>query len=72
MFLCEQICWIGFTTNGMDRYFPIFIDSFLDGILTNVVVIHAFHAGCVTPDDGSLVVVVYQSGQRREQNEVFE
>ena len=72
MFLCKQICWIGFTTNVMDGDFLVFIDSFSDVILANVVMMHAFHAGCVTPDDGGLVVIVYWSGQRREQIKVFE
>ena len=54
----------------MDRYFLVFIDCFLDSILVNVIVMHAFSVGCVAPDDGSLVVVENWSQQRREQIKV--
>ena len=68
----EEISRIHLAANMLDRDFFIFIDGLSYSILPNIIMLHAFGAGGVGPDDRCLIIVENGRQTRREQIKIFQ
>jgi hypothetical protein len=57
VFLCEKIGRVRRPANVSHVDLIEFVNSFADYVLTDVHVVHSFHAGSVAPVDSCLIVI---------------